>query len=237
MVSENLLQIRSRIAAACERSGREPGDVRLIAVSKTKPVEMIREAYAEGQTEFGENKVQEMCQKAEELPELPITWHLIGHLQKNKVRKAVAVAAMIHSVDTVELAAEIQKEAARIGKVQDILLEVNVAAEESKFGFRPDEVSAAAEEINRMPNVNLCGLMTVAPYTENPSENRVFFRQLRKLAVDIQSKKTDNVSVCCISMGMSNDFEEAVEEGATMVRVGSLIFGERHYADKTEGSN
>ena len=237
MVSENLLQIRSRIAAACERSGRKPGDVRLIAVSKTKPVEMIREAYAVGQTEFGENKVQEMCQKAEELSELPITWHLIGHLQKNKVRKAVAVAAMIHSVDTVELAAEIQKEAARIDKVQDILLEVNVAAEESKFGFRPDEVSAAADEINRMPNVRLCGLMTVAPYTENPSENRVFFQQLRKLAVDIQSKKTDNVSVCCISMGMSNDFEEAVEEGATMVRVGSPIFGERHYADKTEGSN
>ncbi|MBO4652737.1 MAG: YggS family pyridoxal phosphate-dependent enzyme [Lachnospiraceae bacterium] len=237
MVKENLLQIRERIEAACERSGRNPGDVRLIAVSKTKPSEMIREAYSAGQTEFGENKVQEMCQKAEELSDLNITWHLIGHLQKNKVRKAVATAAMIHSVDTVELAAEIQKEAARIDKVQDILLEVNVAAEESKFGFRPEEVEAAAEEIFRMPNVRLCGLMTVAPYTENPSENRVFFKQLRKLAVDILSKKTDNISDCCISMGMSNDFEEAVEEGATMVRVGSLIFGQRYYADKTEGSN
>ncbi|MBP5410549.1 MAG: YggS family pyridoxal phosphate-dependent enzyme [Lachnospiraceae bacterium] len=236
MVSENLKQIRDRIAAACERTGRNPGDVRLIAVSKTKPSEMIREAYAAGQTEFGENKVQEMCQKAEELSELSITWHLIGHLQKNKVRKAVAVAAMIHSVDSVELAAEIQKEAARINKVQDILLEVNVAAEESKFGFRPEEVADAAEQIFRMPNVRLCGLMTVAPYTENPSENRVYFGQLRKLAVDILSKNKDNVSEYCISMGMSNDFEEAVEEGATMVRVGSLIFGERHYEDKTEGS-
>jgi pyridoxal phosphate enzyme, YggS family len=232
MVTDNLLQIRSRIAAACERSGRPQESVRLIAVSKTKPSEMIREAYSAGQTEFGENKVQEMCAKAEELKDLSITWHLIGHLQKNKVRKAVAVAAMIHSVDTLELAAEIQKEAARINKIQDILLEVNVADEESKFGLRPDEVPAVVNTILDYPNIRLCGLMTVAPYTENPEENRVYFQQLKKLAVDIPSKNNDNVSVYGLSMGMSNDFEIAVEEGATMVRVGSLIFGERHYEDK-----
>lgn len=229
MVTDNLNAVRERIAKACEASGRDIKDVRLIAVSKTKPEEMIREAYAAGQREFGENKVQEMCAKAEAMADLDITWHLIGHLQKNKVRKAVAVAAMIHSVDSLELAAEIQKEAARIGKVQDILLEVNVAAEESKFGLTPDEVPEIAKQLEAFPNVRLRGLMTVAPYTENPSENRVYFRQLNKLTVDIQSKKTDNISVDCLSMGMSNDFEEAIEEGATMVRIGSLIFGERQY--------
>lgn len=229
MVTDNLNAVRERIAKACEASGRDIKDVRLIAVSKTKPEEMIREAYAAGQREFGENKVQEMCAKADAMADLDITWHLIGHLQKNKVRKAVAVAAMIHSVDSLELAAEIQKEAARIGKVQDILLEVNVAAEESKFGLTPDEVPEIAKQLEAFPNVRLRGLMTVAPYTENPSENRVYFRQLNKLTVDIQSKKTDNISVDCLSMGMSNDFEEAIEEGATMVRVGSLIFGERQY--------
>lgn len=229
MVTDNLNAVRERIAKACATSGRDIKDVRLIAVSKTKPEEMIREAYAAGQREFGENKVQEMCAKAEAMADLDITWHLIGHLQKNKVRKAVAVAAMIHSVDSLELAAEIQKEAARIGKVQDILLEVNVAAEESKFGLTPDEVPEIAKQLEAFPNVRLRGLMTVAPYTENPSENRVYFRQLNKLTVDIQSKKTDNISVDCLSMGMSNDFEEAIEEGATMVRVGSLIFGERQY--------
>ena len=229
MVKENLTEIRARIKDACLKSGRSTEDVRLIAVSKTKPAEMIREAFEAGQTEFGENKVQEMCAKEEQLRDLPITWHLIGHLQKNKVRKAVSVAAMIHSVDTVELAEEIQKEALRINKVQDILLEVNVAAEESKFGFRPEEVAGAAKAISQLPNVRLCGLMTVAPYTENPAENSVYFAELRKLAVDIQSENKDNIPVCCLSMGMSNDFEYAIAEGATMVRVGSLIFGERHY--------
>ncbi|MBR5712542.1 MAG: YggS family pyridoxal phosphate-dependent enzyme [Lachnospiraceae bacterium] len=224
-----LADVREEIAKACERAGRKPEDVCLIAVSKTKPVSMMRDAIACGQTVFGENKVQELCEKAEELADEDITLHLIGHLQKNKVRKAVAKAAMIHSVDSIELAAEIQKEAARIGKIQDILLEVNVAAEESKFGLTPDETAAVAEEISQMPNVHLCGLMTVAPYTEFPEENRVYFRQLRELAVDIESKKFNNIDMYCLSMGMSNDFTIAVEEGATFVRVGSRIFGERHY--------
>ena len=235
MVTENLRRVRERVAASCIAAGRSEDEVTLIAVSKTKPEEMIREAYAAGQTDFGENKVQEMCAKAESMKDLPIRWHLIGHLQKNKVRKAVAVASMIHSVDSVELAAEIQKEAARIGKVQDILLEINAAGEESKFGLRPEETETVASQISSMPNIRLCGLMTVAPFTEHPEENRVYFAQLRKISVDIQSKNYDNVSMYCLSMGMSNDFEEAITEGATMVRVGSLIFGERHY-EITEGS-
>ena len=225
MIEENLSRLRSEL----------PANVKLLAVSKFQPIERLLEAYQAGQRIFGENRALEMRDKHEQLPE-DIQWHFIGHLQRNKIKYIVPFVAMIHSVDSVELAAEIQKEAARINKVQDILLEVNVAAEESKFGFRPEEVADAAEQIFRMPNVRLCGLMTVAPYTENPSENRVYFGQLRKLAVDILSKNKDNVSEYCISMGMSNDFEEAVEEGATMVRVGSLIFGERHYEDKTEGS-
>lgn len=235
MVTENLQKVRERITIACNKAGRSEEEVTLIAVSKTKPEEMIREAFAAGQLDFGENKVQEMCSKAEAMSDLPIRWHLIGHLQKNKVRKAVAVACMIHSVDSSELAAEIQKEAARIGKVQDILLEINVAGEESKFGLRPEEAASVAGQISNLPNVHLCGLMTVAPFTENPDENRVYFAQLRKISVDIQSKNYDNVSMYCLSMGMSNDFEEAITEGATMVRVGSLIFGERHY-EITEGS-
>ncbi|MBP5463299.1 MAG: YggS family pyridoxal phosphate-dependent enzyme [Lachnospiraceae bacterium] len=235
MVTENLQKVRERITIACNKAGRSEEEVTLIAVSKTKPEEMIREAFAAGQTDFGENKVQEMCSKAESMSDLPIRWHLIGHLQKNKVRKAVAVACMIHSVDSVELANEIQKEAARIGKIQDILLEINVAGEESKFGLRPEETVVVAEQIASLPNVHLCGLMTVAPYTEHPEDNRAYFAQLRKISVDIQSKNYDNVSMYCLSMGMSNDFEEAITEGATMVRVGSLIFGERHY-EITEGS-
>lgn len=235
MVTENLQKVRERITIACNKAGRSEEKVTLIAVSKTKPEEMIREAYAAGQSDFGENKVQEMCSKAEYMSDLPIRWHLIGHLQKNKVRKAVAVACMIHSVDSVELANEIQKEAARIGKIQDILLEINVAGEESKFGLRPEEAVVVAEQIASLPNVHLCGLMTVAPYTEHPEDNRAYFAQLRKISVDIQSKNYDNVSMYCLSMGMSNDFEEAITEGATMVRVGSLIFGERHY-EITEGS-
>ncbi len=229
MISDSLNAVRAEITIACERSGRNPEDVTLIAVSKTKPVEMIQEAMDAGQTIFGENKVQELCEKEAYFKDTGAEWHLIGHLQKNKVRKAVAAAKMIHSVDSVALAEEIQKESARINVVTDILLEVNVAAEESKFGLAPDEVEETVRAIAAFPNVRIKGLMTVAPYTPNPEENRVYFAALRKLAVDIDRKNIDNVSMCCLSMGMSNDFPIAVEEGATFVRVGSLIFGERVY--------
>ncbi|MCR5086300.1 MAG: YggS family pyridoxal phosphate-dependent enzyme [Lachnospiraceae bacterium] len=229
MVTEALNTVRREIENACARSGRTPSDVCLIAVSKTKPLSMLEKAMAAGQSDFGENKVQELCEKAEALSGRGVTWHLIGHLQKNKVRKAVAVASMIHSVDSIELAAEIQKEAARIGKTQDILLEINVAQEESKFGLSTEQALPAARAIAEMPNVHLCGLMTVAPYTENPEENRQYFSALRELAVDIQAQNIDNIDMSCLSMGMSNDYTIAIEEGATFVRVGSLIFGERNY--------
>ncbi len=232
-VSDSLAEVRSEIAEACKRAGRNPADVALIAVSKTKPVSMINEAMEAGQTLFGENKVQEMCEKSVELQGTGAVWHLIGHLQKNKVRKAVAVAAMIHSVDSLALAAEISKEAARIGKVQDILLEVNVAEEDSKFGLSVAETPDVAKEIAKLPNLHLCGLMTVAPYTPVPEENRKYFSALRQLAVDIASQNIDNIDMCCLSMGMSNDYAIAIEEGATYVRVGSKIFGERIYT--TEG--
>ena len=234
-IRQSLADVTAGIEAACSRSGRKLSDVTLVAVSKTKPISMITDAIRAGQLHFGENKVQEMCEKHNELSDQPITWHLIGHLQKNKVRKAVAVASLIHSVDSAELAAEIQKEAARIGKVQDILLEVNIAEEESKFGLAASETPAIAAEIAKFPNVHIRGLMTVAPYTPVPEENRQYFSALRQLAVDIAQQNIDNIDMCCLSMGMSNDYEIAVEEGATYVRVGSKIFGERIYA--TEGSS
>lgn len=229
-VTESLSDVKKEIDAACARAGRDSSEVTLIAVSKTKPVSMIEEALAAGTNTFGENKVQELCEKHEILKDRDIHWHLIGHLQKNKVKKAVSVAEMIHSVDSVALAAEIQKEAAKINKVQDILLEVNVACEESKFGLLCDDVPNVVEEISKFPNVHICGLMTVAPYTPNPEENRVIFAKLRELAVDIRRKNIDNVNICCLSMGMSNDYSIAIEEGATFVRVGSKIFGERDYS-------
>ncbi len=229
-VTEALSDVKNEMEAACKRAGRDSSDVTLIAVSKTKPVSMIEEALSAGINTFGENKVQELCEKYEALKDRDIHWHLIGHLQKNKVKKAVSVAEMIHSVDSIALAAEIQKEAAKINKTQNILLEVNVACEESKFGLLCEDVPDVVAEIAKFPNVHICGFMTVAPYTPNPEENRKIFAKLRELSVDIHSKNIDNVNTCCLSMGMSNDYSVAIEEGATFVRVGSKIFGERNYS-------
>ena len=177
MISDNLTEVRQEIARHAALAGREPGEITLIAVSKTKPASMVVEAFEAGQTVFGENKVQEMCEKNEQLSDLPLSWHLIGHLQSNKAKKAVAVADMIHSVDSVSLAQTINKYAAAIGKVQDILLEINVAQEESKFGLTRSDAGAAVREIAGLPNVRLRGFMTVAPYTENAEENRGIFRK------------------------------------------------------------
>ncbi len=229
MISDNLAEVRQEIARHATLAGREPGEITLIAVSKTKPASMVVEAFEAGQTVFGENKVQEMCEKNEQLSDLPLSWHLIGHLQSNKAKKAVAVADMIHSVDSVSLAQTINKYAAAIGKVQDILLEINVAQEESKFGLTLSDAEAAVREIAGLPNVRLRGFMTVAPYTENAEENRSIFRSLRQLMVDINAKSIDNISMDVLSMGMSGDYGVAVEEGATHVRVGTFIFGRRDY--------
>ena len=226
MIKENLEEVREKIRQACQRSGRREEDVTLISVSKTKPVEMLREAYEAGSRDFGENRVQEIMEKYGQMPE-DVRWHMIGHLQKNKVRQVIDKAVLIHSVDTVELAEQIEKDAAKRDLTVDILLEVNVAEEESKFGFRTEEVEAAVMKIKEFPHVHIKGIMTIAPFVSNSEDNREVFKKLYQLYVDIRSKNIDNVNMSVLSMGMTGDYEVAVEEGATMIRVGTGIFGAR----------
>ena len=228
MVSENLKVVEENIIRACERSGRKRSDVTLIAVSKTKPVTMMEEAIASGVSIFGENKVQEILKKQPLLPG-GAEWHLIGHLQRNKVRSIAGKVAMIHSVDSLRLAEQIQKEYQIQDLTAKILVEVNIAREESKFGLMPEETEEVIREIAKMPNIKVCGLMTIAPFVQDPEENRIHFKNLRKLLVDINSKNIDNSSMMGLSMGMTGDYEVAIEEGATFVRVGTGIFGSRQY--------
>ena len=228
MITENLEQVRKNIDEACRMAGRDPKEVTLIAVSKTKPVSMLKEAYDAGARDFGENKVQEIMDKHPQLPE-DIQWHMIGHLQRNKVKYIVDKVSMIHSVDSLRLAQTIEQEAAKHNVCVPVLLEVNVAQEESKFGLKMDEVLPLIETIADFPHIKVQGLMTIAPYVENAEDNRDFFRQLKKLSVDIEAKNINNVSMSVLSMGMTGDYQVAVQEGATMVRVGTGIFGERNY--------
>lgn len=229
MLKENLADVEAKIVKACENSGRQRDDVTLIAVSKTKPVETLKEAYDLGVRVFGENKVQELTDKYEALPK-DIQWHMIGHLQRNKVKYIIDKVALIHSVDSIRLAETIEKEAAKHNITANILIEVNVAKEESKFGLMPEELDELIDKIKDFNHIQVKGLMTIAPFVENPETNREIFRSLRKLSVDISNKNIDNVNVSILSMGMTNDYTVAVEEGATMVRVGTGIFGARNYA-------
>ena len=228
MLKNNLEEVRRNMEAAAVRCGRNIDEVTLIAVSKTKPVEMIKEVYDLGVRDFGENKVQELVDKYDRLPH-DIRWHLIGHLQTNKVKYIIDKAYLIHSVDSLKLAKEISKEAGKRGICANVLIEVNAAGEESKYGFSPDEVIDAVREIAKLPSIYIKGLMTVAPYVAVSEENRQFFVKIRQLTVDIMQKNIDNVSMDFISMGMSGDYEVAIEEGATYIRVGTSIFGERNY--------
>lgn len=228
MLKEQLEEVEARIQAACDRAGRKREEVTLIAVSKTKPVSTLQEAYDLGVRVFGENKVQELTEKYEALPD-DIHWHMIGHLQTNKVKYIIDKAELIHSVDSLKLAETIEKEAAKRNITARILVEVNVAEEESKFGLKVDEVIPFVEKIASFPHIRVCGLMTIAPFVENSEENRPVFANLHKLSVDIAAKNIDNVNVSILSMGMTNDYEVAIEEGATMVRVGTGIFGARNY--------
>lgn len=229
MLSDNLTDVQKRAELAARRAGRSMDDITLIAVSKTKPVEMISEIYDCGIREFGENKVQEIVSKSAVLPE-DIHWHMIGHLQRNKVKAVLPKAVLIHSVDSLRLAAAISEEAVKQQIRAEILLEVNVAGEESKYGFAPKETEEALRNIAQMPNILVRGLMTSAPFVEDPEDNREYFRQLRELCVDLKAKNIDNTSMDFLSMGMTGDFEVAVEEGATHIRVGTAIFGERDYS-------
>lgn len=229
MIKENLEEVEARITRACKRSGRERSEVTLISVSKTKPAEMLQEAYDAGSRDFGENKPQEIREKYPQLP-TDIRWHMIGHLQRNKIKYIIDKVCMIHSVDSIRLAEAIDEEAKKHGIIMPVLIEVNVAEEESKFGVHLDEAESLIRQISELSNIQVQGLMTIAPFTENAEDNRIYFRKLRNLYVDIKDKNIDNVNMCNLSMGMTGDYEVAVEEGATMVRVGTGIFGARSYS-------
>lgn len=231
MIAENLHHVQENIRKACERASRNPEEVTLIAVSKTKPVSMLKEAYDEGVRTFGENKVQEIMEKYDQLPE-DIHWHMIGHLQRNKVKYIADKVTMIHSLDSMRLAETIEQEAAKHNRMIPVLIEVNVAMEESKFGISVEEVLPFVQELAKFSHLQVMGLMTIAPYVENPEENRMIFRKLKKLSVDIREKNINNINMSVLSMGMTGDYQVAIEEGATMVRVGTGIFGERDYSLK-----
>ena len=250
MIKDNIQDVEQRIQAACDRCNRQRSEITLIAVSKTKPKEMLLEAYELGMRFFGENRVQELAQKQEELQEEfgeEVHWHLIGHLQRNKVKYILDKVDLIHSVDSYRLVKQIEEEAAKRKLICDILIEVNIAGEESKFGVKPEQVESFIDELKEFCHIRIRGLMTVAPYVENPEKNRKYFNKMRQLYVDIKSKNTDNIDngnnskgtfpgskslqqFDILSMGMTGDFEIAIEEGATMIRVGTGIFGERDYS-------
>ena len=234
MIRENLKIVQTEIQAACSRAGRDPSQVTLIAVSKTKPVSALKEAYDAGIRDFGENKVQELMEKQPQLP-ADIRWHMIGHLQRNKVKYLIGKVALIHSVDSLRLAEEISRESQHKGVETDILIEVNVSGEESKYGISPMEALELIEKIAKLPGIHVKGLMTIAPYTEVAEKNRPYFDKLVQLSVDITEKNIDNVSMNVLSMGMTGDYSIALEEGATYIRVGTGIFGERDYTNQQTG--
>lgn len=229
MISENINRVRDKVCRACNRAGRDPSEVTLVAVSKTKPVPMLMDAYKAGERDFGENKVQELLDK---IPQMPgdVRWHLIGHLQRNKVKYIVDKVHLIHSVDSLRLAEEISKEAVKREITVNILIEVNIAQEESKFGTAFEEAEGLVRQAAGLPGICIKGLMTIAPFVEDGEENRKYFRRLKQLSVDIAEKNIDNVSMDVLSMGMTGDYEAAVEEGSTCVRVGTGIFGVRSYS-------
>lgn len=226
MVMENLMEVRKNMEKACRRAGRDPKEVTLIAVSKTKPLSMLQEAYEAGARDFGENKVQEILEKYPGMP-ADAKFHMIGHLQRNKVRQVIDKVCLIHSVDSIRLAEQIEAEAEKKNLQVDILLEVNVAREESKYGFFLEDLENAVIQISKFSHIRIKGLMTIAPFVENPEENRDIFQKLNHFFIDMKSKNIDNVNMSVLSMGMTGDYQVAIEEGSTMIRVGTGIFGAR----------
>ena len=229
-IKENIALVREQIAAAAKRAGRDPSGIRLVAVSKTKPAEAIYEAYKEGLTAFGENYAQELNAKmnSELLSGLDnIEWHMIGHIQTNKIRSLIGKTSLIHSLDSIRLAEAIQKQAEKSTIIVDALLEINVANEKNKYGFSMNEAQKALESIAALGNIRVLGLMTSAPYTDNPESNRMYFRQLNEFFLDNRHKKIDNTHMYTLSMGMSGDYEIAIEEGSTLLRIGTRLFGSR----------
>ncbi|MFA5362201.1 MAG: YggS family pyridoxal phosphate-dependent enzyme [Candidatus Omnitrophota bacterium] len=233
MITDNIRAIRERISSRCSRLGKDPDTVAVIAVSKERSVEDIQGALEAGIRDIGENRVQEALVKQKKLFSLhlepcilrAIRWHMVGHLQTNKVKQAVSIFDLIHSIDSVKLSAEIDKEAAKAGKIQDILIQVNTSFEETKSGIRPDELIPMVLEVSRFKNVGLKGLMTIAPMTDDPEKVRLYFRKLKQLLDEVNAVRGIQYALRVLSMGMSDDFEVAVDEGATMVRIGRGIFG------------
>ena len=232
LIESNISDIKNKIEMAAKKSGRSKDDILLIIVSKTIDIPRIKEAVLTGENVLGENKVQELVDKYDKIGD-NIKWHLIGHLQTNKVKYIIDKVELIHSVDSFKIAEEISKRAVKKGIKANILLEINIADEESKFGIRQCDVEKMTREISLLPNIAIKGLMSVAPFVENPEENRNYFKKMRELLVDINEKKIDNVNMRELSMGMTGDYEVAIEEGATMVRIGTGVFGERCYPDKS----
>lgn len=228
MIKNNLTSVKIHIETACKRANRTSESATLIAVSKTKPISMLLEAYDAGIRDFGENKVQEIIEKYPLLPS-DVRWHMIGHLQRNKVKYIIDKVTLIHSVDSIRLAEEISKEAVKHNLIMPILIEVNIADEDTKFGFSVNECESVIRTISQLPNIQIKGLMTVAPFVENAEDNRQYFKAIKQLSVDIMKKNIDNVCMEVLSMGMTGDYEIAIEEGSNMVRVGTGIFGERNY--------
>jgi hypothetical protein len=224
-IRENIARVEERIAAACRRNGRRREDVKLVAVSKTHPPELIRAAFEAGLRDFGENRVQEATSKRAALADLDATWHLVGHLQSNKARAARELFHWVHSVDSLRLAEKLAQAAAPADARLPVLIEVNLGEETSKAGVRAGDVATLAEQMAQLVTLELRGLMMIPPFSENPEDARPYFRQLRTLAGDLEAQNL--VSMPELSMGMSHDFEVAIEEGATMVRVGTAIFGKR----------
>lgn len=228
MIKKLLEEIHKRISDAAKRSGREPGEVFLLGVTKGIDIKRIEEAIDAGLKTFGESRVQEALPKIKTLGK-SASWHFIGHLQKNKVKYIVGEVELIHSVDSIILSEEIDKRSKKRGVVQKILIEVNVSGEKDKFGFPPEEVIRSVEEIRHLENISLCGLMTIPPYSEDPEDSRPYFQKLRELRLEVIETFPDLYEFKELSMGMSNDFEVAIEEGSTIVRIGTAIFGERSY--------
>ncbi len=228
MIKEQYLKTKEEVE---ESRAKSPfgQDVTLIAVSKTHPIPDLMEAYEAGARDFGENKVQELIDKIPQMPS-DVRWHMIGHLQRNKVKYIVGKVNLIHSVDSLRLAEEIDKESQKAGVISDILIQVNISHEETKFGTDREDAIELVRTASGLSNVRVKGLMTIAPYTENAEENRVYFNALKNLSIDIEALNIDNISMDFLSMGMSGDFIVAIEEGANLVRVGTNIFGARDYS-------
>ncbi|HUU50162.1 MAG TPA: YggS family pyridoxal phosphate-dependent enzyme [Nitrospinota bacterium] len=227
-IKDNLLEVKERMKKAAERSGRNSNEVKLIAVSKTVDVHRIKEAIKAGHQLFGENRVQEARDKIEDIGR-DVKWHMIGHLQRNKVKYIFDLFDMVHSVDSIPLAHEIDRIGKKKGKVMDILIQVNISGEETKYGMEAAEMMKIIKEISNYEHISIKGLMTMPPFFNDPEDARPYFIKLRELKDEIEKQEIEGVSIEELSMGMSNDFEIAIEEGATMVRVGTTIFGERQY--------